>query len=125
VSEKIVKKLAVSILLLLMAPILTLLGINGRIETLEQQLAQAREELDREFRSKESLRTLLNQERAKTAQARALLQELVNVTSVTFGEYGEQMPYSETALHKAQRAERYANLMKAIRAFLAQAESSG
>jgi hypothetical protein len=113
VSEKLFKKLAVSTLLLLLAPVLTLLGITGRIKALEQQLAQARKELDREFRAKETLMNLLDQERAKTAQARALLEEVVNVTSVSFSEYGEPK-------HEArERANRIANLVRAIRAFLA------
>jgi len=126
VSEKPFKKLAVSILLFLVAPVLTLLGITGRIKALEQQLAQARKELDREFRAKETLMNLLDQERAKTAQARALLEGIVDVTSVTFSEYGEQMLHSETTAHKArERAERIANLLKAIRAFLAQPKAEG
>ena len=124
-SEKLFKKLAVSILLLLVAPVLTLLGITGRIKALEQQLAEKREEVERGVRAKATLMNLLDQERAKTAQARALLEEVVDVTSVRFSEFGEQMPHSETPVREAHRAERIANLMRAIRAFLAQPKAEG
>jgi hypothetical protein len=128
VSEKLFKKLAVSILLLLLGPMLTLLGLDRRIKALEQQLARAREERDQAIAAASSAQqsAVFWKDRgayheARHREARALLEEIVDVTSVTFSEYGEQRLHSETTLDEArERAERIANLLKAIRAFLAQ-----
>ena len=132
-SEKLFKKLVVSTLLLLLGPILTLLGLNGRIQALEQQLGQAREERDQAkasaFNAQQSADFWKDRgtyHEAKHREARGLLEELVDVTSVTFSEYGEQRLHSEMAAHEAgERAERSAKLLKAIRAFLAQSKSEG
>jgi hypothetical protein len=133
VSKKLFKKLAVSILLLLLAPILTLLGLDGRVKTLEQQLARVRTERDQEKaaaisaqQSADFWKKRSQYHEARLEEARALLEELVDVTSVSFDDYGEQTLHSETALHKArEQAERTATLMKAIRAFLAQPKAEG
>ena len=126
-SEKLFKKLAVSILLLLVGPILTLLGVNGRIKALEQQLAQKREEAEKGRAAQQenfTLRQMIERLKAENAQARALLEELVDVTSVSFSAYGESRLQSETAAHEAgARAERSANLLRAIHAFLAQSKA--
>lgn len=125
-SEKLFKKLVVSTLLLLVAPVLALLGLDGRMKELKGQLAQARKEREGYLeRLAEEKGTSLRLKEQLT-QAQALLEELVDVTSVTFSEYGEQMRPSETALHEArERAERSAKLLKAIRAFLAQSKAEG
>jgi septal ring factor EnvC (AmiA/AmiB activator) len=132
VSEKLFKKLAVSTLLLLLTPVLTLLGLNGRIKALEEQLAQTREERDQAkadaFNAQQSVDFWKDRgtyHEARHREARVLLEEVVDVTSVSFSEYGEQMLHSETALHEAQRAERIAKLMRAIRAFLVQQKAEG
>lgn len=127
-SEKLFKKLVVSTLLLLLGPVLTLLGCNERVKELQQQLAQARVEAEQGRAARHenaTLRQVIERLKAENARARALLGEVVDVTSARFSEFGEQRLHSETVLQEAQRAERIANLLRAIRAFLAQSKAEG
>jgi len=126
VSEKLFRKLAVLPWLLFVASVLALLGFHERMKELEGQLVQAQEERDGylEFMEKETRTS--KRLKGELTQARALLEELVDVTHVTFNEYGEPMPHSETTVYRArERAERIATVVKAIRAFLAQPKAEG